>query len=90
LEDAEGQKVELRYLRDTSEREVDFLVTWNSRPWLAVEAKVGDTEIAPSLRYFRSRLAIPHCYQVVLDGTSDYAKDGIRCLPAARFFAGLP
>jgi uncharacterized protein len=90
LEDGEGEKVELRYLRDTSEREVDFLVTWNGKPWLAVEAKVSDTEIAPSLRYFRSRLGIPHCYQVVLDGTQDYAKDGIRCLPAARLFAALP
>jgi hypothetical protein len=27
---------------------------------------------------------------VVLDGTADYLKDGIRCLPAARFLAALP
>jgi len=25
-----------------------------------------------------------------LDGTADYLKDGIRCVPAARFFAALP
>jgi hypothetical protein len=33
LEDQEGHKVELRYLRDTTGREVDFLVTWKGKPW---------------------------------------------------------
>ena len=89
LEDQEGERVQLCYVRDGSGREVDFLVTWNGKPWLAVEAKVSDTEIAADLRYFQSRLRIPACYQVVLEAKADYEKDGIRCLPAARFFAGL-
>lgn len=89
LEDRDGHRVNLHYLRDTAGREVDFLVTWNHKPWFAVEAKVGDDDIAPALGYYQSRLGIPHCYQVVLDGTTDYAKGNIRCLPASRFFAGL-
>ena len=90
LEDQEGHKVELRYLRDTTGRDVDFLVTWKGKPWFAVEAKLSDRDFQPSLAYFRARLGIPFCYQVVLDGTADYLKDGIRCVPAARFFAALP
>ena len=35
------------------------------------------------------RLGIPWCYQVVLEGDRDFLKDGVRCLPAARFLAGL-
>jgi len=27
---------------------------------------------------------------VALDGKADYLKDGIRCMPAARFLAALP
>lgn len=89
LEDNDGHRVQLHYLRDSTGREVDFLVTWNGKPWFAVEAKTGDTDLAPSLGYYRERLKIPYCYQVVLDGDADYLRDGIRCLPARRFLGGL-
>ena len=89
MQDRDGHRVDLHYLRDTAGREVDFLVTWNGKPWFAVEAKVGDETLAPALRYFRERLRIPYAYQVVLSGTADYVKDGIRCLPAAKFLAAL-
>ena len=65
-------------------------MTWKGKPWFAVEAKLSGRDFQPSLAYFRARLGIPFCYQVVLDGTADYLKDGIRCVPAARFFAALP
>ncbi len=90
LEDRDGHRVALHYLRDATGREVDFLVTWNQRPWFAVEAKVGDSDIAPSLRYYQSRMSIPWCYQVVLKGDVDYVDGKIRCLPARTFFAALP
>ncbi len=89
LEDREGYRVELRYLRDRAGREVDFLVTANRKPWFAVEAKASATKIEPALRYFQQRLKIPWCYQVVLNGDRDFMADGVRCLPAHRFFAGL-
>jgi predicted AAA+ superfamily ATPase len=89
LHDHDGYNVELSYLRDRQGREVDFLVSVDRRPWFAVEAKVSDTTIDPSLRYFRDRLKVPWAYQVVLEGTKDYVVDGIRCLPASRFLAAL-
>ena len=66
LEDAEGHAAEVWYLRDRAGREVDFLVTVSRRPWFAVEAKVAETRIDPALVYFRERLGLHHCYQVVL------------------------
>ena len=63
-----------------SGREVDFLLTMKGKPWAAVEAKVGETQIDPALRYFRDRLKIPFVYQVVLNGTRDFVEDGIRCV----------
>ncbi|PYV13467.1 MAG: hypothetical protein DMG07_14415 [Acidobacteria bacterium] len=56
---------------------------------LAVEAKISETDVDPSLRYFRQRLKIPWAYQVVLESTRDFVEDGIRCLPAADFLAAL-
>ncbi len=89
LEDRDGYKTKLFYLRDRTGRETDFLVTVNRKPWFAVEAKVSDTSIDTSLRYFQERLRIPWAYQVVLKSTRDFVQDGVRCLPAHRFFGGL-
>jgi predicted AAA+ superfamily ATPase len=89
LQDSEGFDVELFYLRDRWEREVDFLVTAKGRPWLAVEAKLSETAIDPSIVYFRDRLKIPFTYQVVLEGTRDFMENGVRCLPAGPFLSSL-
>jgi hypothetical protein len=89
LEDAEGHRAQLCFLRDPTGREVDFLVTCDKKPWLAVEAKRSGTEISRSLKYFKDRLAIPFAYQVVLEGDRDFVEDGVRCLPAHKLLAGL-
>ena len=89
LEDRDGYATELRYLRDRQGREVDFLVTVAGKPWFAVEAKLKETRIDPSLVYFRERLSLRHCYQVVLEGKRDFVEGGVRCLPADRFLAAL-
>ncbi len=89
LQDRDGFDVDLRYLRDRTGREVDFLLTVKGKPWVAVEAKVSGTSIDPALIYFRDRLKIPFVYQVVLDGGRDFVEAGVRCVPAADFLAGL-
>ncbi|MBN2492299.1 MAG: ATP-binding protein [Planctomycetes bacterium] len=89
LADVDGYRMDLHYLRDRAGREVDFLVVADRKPWFAVEAKLGEEKIDPALRYYRERLGIPWAYQVVLDGQRDFERDGIRCLPAHRFFAAL-
>jgi predicted AAA+ superfamily ATPase len=90
LEDHDGHSVALHYLRDRSGREVDFLVSFEGRPWMAVEAKLSETRIDRSLTYFRERLKIPWCYQVLLEGGRDFVQDGVRVVPAHRFLAALP
>lgn len=89
LQDREGFRVDLHYLRDRFGREVDFLVTFNRKPWFAVEAKVQAMEIDPALIYFRERLRIPYSYQVVLESSRDFLQEGVRCLPARLFLAAL-
>ncbi len=84
-EDTQGFAMELRYLRDTARREVDFVVLQEGRALFAVECKAGDKRPSPHLRYFRERTEIPAFYQVHL-GVEDYqAARGIRVLPFATF-----
>jgi hypothetical protein len=89
LQDRDGWRCELYYLRDADGREVDFLVAVDRKPWFAVEAKLSAEDVDPSLLYYRDRLRIPQAFQVVRDGARDFLRDGVRCLPAARFLAAL-
>lgn len=89
LEDTEGYRTELRYLRDATGREVDFLVTAGRSPWFMVETKLSETRVDKSLIYFRERTGVPLCYQVVMDTSRDFERHGIRVLPAHRFLAAL-
>ena len=78
--------MELRYLRDTDSREVDFVVIKNKKPLFAVECKVGEKNLSPSLNYFSARTAIPEFYQVHL-GEADFGNPATsgRCLPFSTF-----
>lgn len=89
LEDREGFRTQLRYVRDRSGKEIDFLVTVDNQPWFAVEAKLSQTSIDPALIYFKERLKVPWVYQIVLNSQRDFMKDGVHCLPADRFLASL-
>ncbi|MCI0469462.1 MAG: AAA family ATPase [Nitrospirae bacterium] len=89
ITDYEGYRAELYFLRDVDKREVDFLVTINSKPWFAVEAKVNDTRLSPSLLYFKEKLALPYMYQVVKKDKTDRLEKGIRIISAGKFLSGL-
>jgi hypothetical protein len=60
-----GYKADLHFLRDVDGREVDFLVSLDGAPWMAIEVESSDSSVSKHLRYFRSRLSIPYCYQAV-------------------------
>lgn len=89
LEDRDGFRTELQYLRDADGREVDFVVTVDGRPWFLVEAKLAETRVDPALRYYRERIKAPFCYQVVREPVDDVRVDGIRVVPAHRFLPAL-
>lgn len=65
-EDVFGERIELRYIRDETGKECDFVVIKNRKPIFAVECKINSTDISPSLLYLKQRLNIPMWYQVFL------------------------
>ena len=93
VEDTEGHDMELRFIRDTDKREVDFVVLRDGAPEFAVECKTGDRRAAPACSYFRERTDIPCFYQVHL-ATGDFGDAGVstRVLPFSTFCheVGLP
>ena len=84
IEDTEGFRMELRFLRDTDKREIDFVVLKEGAPQFAVECKTGEKNVNPAIFYFKERTSIPDFYQVH-QGTRDYKKNGVRILPIETF-----
>ncbi len=84
-EDTEGDAMELRYLKDTDGREIDFVVLKNKKPIFAVECKTGEGNLSKHIPYFKDRTNIPYFYQVHR-GTKDYlAIKDCRVIPFSRF-----
>ncbi|HMP49799.1 MAG TPA: ATP-binding protein [Oligoflexia bacterium] len=89
IEDTEGHSMELRYLRDTDGREIDFVVLKNKKPLFAVECKTGEKELSKHIEYFRERTSIPEFYQVHMKSRDYGSAARGRVLPFTRFVEEL-
>ncbi|MBW2702865.1 MAG: ATP-binding protein [Deltaproteobacteria bacterium] len=86
--DAQGQRVELRYLRTKQKKEVDFCLVNENEPELMLEAKLSESQIDSSLIYFHERLGIP-AIQVVKNLKRERQEGNIQVLKAERYLRGL-
>jgi len=59
LEDRDGISRPLRYLRTKDGKEVDFVMTEESRPTLMIEVKTLERDLSPGLVFFHDRYTIP-------------------------------
>ena len=77
--------MELRYVRDTDKREIDFVVLKNKKPLFAVECKLSEKKISPHIKYFAERTNIPKFYQVHLEPYESQVTSEIMILPFNQF-----
>lgn len=85
-EDQDGDRMELKFIRDSQRREIDFVVVRNGRPEFAVECKSGDRSLSRNISYFSQRSSIPKFYQVHKGRTDrEHASVRTRILPFAIF-----
>lgn len=63
--------MDLRYVRDTDKREIDFVVLSNNKPLFAVECKSGEKALTPHIAHLAARTEILEFYQVHL-GKADF------------------
>lgn len=86
IEDTQGEKMELTFLKEKNKKELDFVVLKNRKPLFAVECKSNQNRIGNQIHYFSKILNIPQYYQVHL-GMDDFEVKGgkIRVLPLLAF-----
>lgn len=89
LIDVYGYKASLSFLRDKEQREVDFMITIDNKPWFSVEVKTTYKEIPNTVKYFANKLKIPYNYLVVKQEGIDLLKDDTRIISASKFLTGL-
>ena len=90
MQDSEGLDYELRYYRDTTPREVDFVICDKNKPIIAVECKLSETSLAPALRYFHSKFPRCRCIQLTLRGKKEFiTPEGIEVRNALGWLGGL-
>jgi uncharacterized protein len=77
LEDLYGDKYELNYLRDKNGHEIDFLIVKNNKPVCLIEAKLNDVSRSKSFYFYKERLKIHHCVQLVSTKIKNSTKDEI-------------
>jgi hypothetical protein len=89
--DLAHDQFELRFARDKEQREVDFLVLREKKPWMLVECKSNDIQPSAALLYFQKALRAPAAFQLVTRPGYDraYPADRLRIVDYERFFAGL-
>ena len=61
-------RYELYFLRTKDQKEIDFIVTQNDKPWLIIEVKSSkNATLNPHLVEFKEALGAPHAFQLAFD-----------------------
>jgi len=79
---------QLNYLRTRDGRECDFLIQFDRKPWLMIEAKLNANKVPTYLRNFSKILGnIPVVILTRKEQPIQMDKEGHVCMSAARFLA---
>jgi predicted AAA+ superfamily ATPase len=86
IEDHEGYRCELRYLRDKEGREVDFVILKEGKIEELVEVKYSDKNISRSLKYYAERLNPSKATQIVANLKKPYSNGNISVIDPLSYF----
>ena len=89
LEDSQGYKYELRYIRDKEGREVDFAIIKEGELEELIEVKYSDDSIARPLSYYADRLNPKRAVQIVSEIKGPYDKGKIRVTDPISYFSNF-
>jgi predicted AAA+ superfamily ATPase len=90
LEDYQGYKCSLHYIRDKDGKEVDFLTVIDNKIEDLIEVKLSDSDISSSLKYYKEKLKPKRTVQLVHNLKRSYSKDGILVTTPIKFFVDPP
>jgi hypothetical protein len=87
LQDAYGESVNLCFIRDKEQREVDFAIVRGKNVEEIYEVKYQDHGIDDSLRYYAKKLKPKIACQVVWSAKQSYTTDGIQVISPLELFS---
>lgn len=87
LEDRDGYRYELRYIRDKEGREVDFAIIKEGELEELIEVKYSDENISKSLLYYSRRLRPKKATQIVGKIKRPYDKNRVRVIDPISYFS---
>jgi len=86
LEDRDGYRYELRFIRDKEGREIDFVILKEGKIEELIEVKYSDKKPSRHLRYYSERLNPPKATQLVATLEKPFDKNGIHITGPAAYF----
>ena len=88
VEDYEGRRANLHYMRTKEGKEVDFALVVEGEPVQLIEVKLAETTVSPSLKYFHQKYGLP-AKQVVRYLRHEQKAGEIELLRASNFLLSL-
>ncbi len=88
LEDRDGYRYELRYIRDKEGREVDFAIVKDGMLQELIEVKYTDDTVSKSLSYYTRRLNPFKAVQVVAKLKKPFTVGRIEVVDPITYFVG--
>lgn len=86
LEDRDGFRYELRYIRDKEGREVDFVILKEGMIEELIEVKFSEDKISKHLKYYAEKLNPPKATQIVAKLKHPYSSGKINIVEPAIYF----
>jgi len=86
LEDRDGFRYELRYIRDKEGREVDFVILKEGRIEELIEVKFSGDSVSQHLRYYAEKLKPSKVTQIVAKLKNSYSSSGINVVKPVEYF----
>ncbi len=86
IQDYEGYKIDLHFLRDKEKHEVDFLINFENKPIEMIEVKYKKENLSNHLDYFQKKLNIPKKTQIVMENKTESTIKGTRLTNPISYF----
>ena len=90
MEDRDGYRYELKYIRDKEGREVDFVILKEEKIQELIEVKFSDDKISRHLRYYAEKLNPPKATQIVANLKHSYSSGKINVVDPVTYFLHSP
>lgn len=89
IEDSQGYRTQLHFIRDKDGREVDFALKKEGKLEYLIEAKLSENQISKNLEYFSEKLGPRQSTQIVFNLKREYSVNKLKVTSPLEFLPGF-